>query len=238
MELPLDKYSYQARLLPAFITFAPLAFSFGVWFPNEMVAWKLFAALLLSLGLGTLLAQLGRDVGKRKELSLFNQWGGKPTTRILSHRLSSLGATTLKRYHAKLSVFLPDLKIPDSSDEMKAPSNAAQVYDSCSLFLREKTRDRKTFPLVFAENVNYGFRRNLWAWKPSGISCSLVGIGSSVVFLAVHRDSGQHEFLFAILACFVSVTLLLLWIFVVNPAWVRTAAEAYAERLVGSLDSM
>jgi hypothetical protein len=238
VELPLDKYSYQARLLPALLTFAPLGFAFGVWSLNETSISKLLVALLASLGFGTLLAQLGRDLGKRKETLLFDQFGGKPTTKLLSHRLSSLNTVTLKRYHTKLKVLLPDLRIPESVDEMRAPSEAAQAYESCTLFLREKTRDRKSFPLVFAENMNYGFRRNLWAWKPFGLVSSTAGIASGVLFLMVRGNSGRPELLFATISIAVSLTLLILWTFVFNPSWVRVAAESYAERLIGSLDGM
>jgi hypothetical protein len=237
MEVPLDKYTYQARLLPALIAFAPVGFAFGVWSLNETAVWKSFVAIVASFGFATLLAQLGRDLGKRKEPLLFAQWGGKPTTKLLSHRFSSLNTATLRRYHAKLAKLLPDLKIPEPTEEMKGPTEAAQVYDSCTIYLRENTRDRKKFPVLFAENVNYGFRRNLWAWKPFGIIAASVGLASAVVFAVVRRSSGRSELTFCLVSGTASLTLLLLWLFVIEPSWVRVTADAYAERLIGSLDT-
>ena len=237
MELPLDKYSYQARLLPTLIAFVPAGFAFGAWSLNEAVVWKSSVAVVASLLFASLLAQLGRDLGKRKEPVLFAQWGGKPTTRLLSHRFSSLNAATLKRHHSKLKVLLPDLAIPEPAQEMKSPSEATQVYESCAMFLRENTRDREKFPLVFAENVNYGFRRNLWAWKPFGIIAASVGVASAVVFAVVRRSGGRSELIFSLVSGAASLVLLLLWLFVIKPSWVRVTAEAYAERLIGSLDS-
>ena len=31
------------------------------------------------------------------------------------------------------------------------------------------SRDKAKYPLVFEENVNLGFRRNLWAMKPAAV---------------------------------------------------------------------
>lgn len=238
MELPLDKYTYEARLLPALITLAPIGFAIGAWSLNETAAWKLFIGVVVSLGFATLLAQLGRDLGKRKEPLLFAQWGGKPTTKLLSHRFSSLNPVTLKRYHTKLAELLPDLKIPEPSEEMRSPTEATQVYDSCALYLRETTRDRKKFPLVFAENVNYGFRRNLWAWKPFGIVSSAVGTSSSVLFVLIRWGSERSDLILDIAGGVMSLILLLLWLFMFKQGWVRLAGHAYAERLIGSLDNL
>jgi hypothetical protein len=238
MELPLDKYTYEARLLPALITLAPLSFGVAAWSFSERAAWKVFVGIVVSLGLATLLAQLSRDLGKRKEPVLFVQWGGKPTTKLLSHRFSSLNPITLRRYHAKLAELLPDLQIPQHAEEMRSPTEAAQVYDSCALYLRENTRDRKKFPLVFAENVNYGFRRNLWAWKPIGIISSAVGACSSVLFILIRLGGGRSELIFDAAGGAMSLGLLLLWLFRFKPEWVRLAGQAYAERLIGSVDSL
>jgi len=238
MDFPLDRYTYQARLLPALITFAPLAFAVAVWFPGETATWNWFGTLFISLGLAALLSQLGRDLGKRKESLLLQQWGGVPTTKTLSHRLSRLNALTLKRYHLKLQTLLPELKIPSASEEAQDHSATNKVYDSCVHFLREKTRDRKQFPVIFAENINFGFRRNLWALKPFGIPSSLIGVFSCGLAI-IHRWQGNPSaLLLSIVGTVISALLFLLWLAVFNPNWVRIAADAYAERLLGSLDNL
>jgi hypothetical protein len=93
-----DKFTYHARLLPVLITFVPLGLGLGAWFPGQTVIWKFCGGLFASFGLTALLSQLGRDLGVRKEPSLFQMWGGVPTTRMLSQRLSTLDSTTLNRY--------------------------------------------------------------------------------------------------------------------------------------------
>ncbi len=105
-----------------------------------------------------------------------------PTARLLSHRHTTLDKTTLARYHTKLQTLL-EVTLPTAQSEQQTPSAADEVYDSCARFLRKITRERKQFPLVFAENVNYGFRRNLWAMKSLGISSAVLGIAGCAIFL-------------------------------------------------------
>ncbi len=238
MELPFDKYTYRARLLPSLLTFLPVAFAATVWFPGQEATWKVLGLIFVSSGLATLLSHFGRDLGKRKETELFRMWGGVPTTRMLSHRFTRFDAVTLGRYHTKLKALLPDLQIPDLASERANPSGAAEIYGSCTSFLREKTRDQKTFPLVFAENINFGFRRNLYGWMPIGVIAASVGVLSCALFTATHLRAEQSVLLFGIAGAVVSVTLLLLWLLVIKPDWVRLAADAYAERLIRSLDSL
>lgn len=42
---------------------------------------------------------------------------------------------------------------------------ADAFYSQCGVWLRENTRDTKKFPILFGENVTYGFRRNLLGVK-------------------------------------------------------------------------
>jgi hypothetical protein len=238
MELPFDKYTYRARLLPSLLTFLPLAFAATVWFPGQETTWKVLGLIFVSSGMATLLSHFGRDLGMRKEAGLFQMWGGVPTTLMLSHRFTRFDAMTLGRYHAKLKTLLPDLQIPDLASERTNPSRASELYGSCTSFLRERTRDHKAFPLVFAENINYGFRRNLYGWKPIGLIVAPVGVVSCALFTATRLQAEQSVLLFGIAGVVVSVTLLLLWLFVIKPDWVHLAADAYAERLIRSLDGL
>jgi hypothetical protein len=238
MEIPCDKYTYRARLLPSLLTFLPLAFAATVWFPGQEATWKVLGLIFVSSGLATLLSHFGRDLGKRKEAELFQMWGGVPTTRMLSHRFTRFDGVTLGRYHAKLKTLLPDLQIPDLANERTNPFGASEVYSYCTSFLREKTRDQRAFPLVFAENINYGFRRNLYGWKPIGLIAASSGVVSCALFAATHLRAEQSVPLFGTVGAVVSVTLLFLWLFIIRPDWVHLAADAYAERLIRSLDGL
>jgi hypothetical protein len=238
MEIPFDKYTYRARLLPTLIVCAPVAFAAAVWFPDDWERWKPILVIFISFGITALLPQLGRDLGKEREPGLFRSWGGPPTRLLLSHRSSRLDRITLTRYHAKLSALLPDLIIPTAADEARNPTEASKIYDSCVLYLRENTHDSKKFPLVLAENINYGFRRNLWASKTIGLFLAGVGTTSCVLFIVMRSAGSRTGLPFAVGGAIICAGLVFIWARTIGPAWVRLPAEAYAERLVGTLDTL
>ncbi len=238
MNITFDAYTLQARLMPVLIAVFPVGMALATWLPGQSVTWNFLGTVILTFGLTALLAQVGRDRGKRKEPELFASWGGVPTTRMLSYQRTSLDRLTLNRYHDKLKTLLPELAVPGPQEERQNPSEAYRVYESCVRYLREKTRDQAKFPLVFAENVNYGFRRNLWAMKRIALAAGVLGIIGCASFAIRNWSTKSTPISFSLVGLAINVVLLLLWIFLFKPNWVRLAAHAYAERLLGSLDAM
>src|SRR5688572_11402368 len=110
-KLGLDEYSRNARLKPALLTVLPLAWTVLVLWPGGAGIWSGVLSLSLACGGSYLLAQLGWDWGKLKESSLFDQIGGRPTERMLSHARASNKAM-VQRWHQGLKALIPDLKIP------------------------------------------------------------------------------------------------------------------------------
>ena len=64
--------------------------------------------------------------------------------------------------------------LPDHQDEETCSAWADTKYEEVVRSLREATRDTSRFPLVFAENVNYGYRRNLWGLRPFGTPIAVI----------------------------------------------------------------
>jgi len=238
MKWQLDSYTLGARVAPALLVGLPLVLSAVAWFPEEVLDWGGLWGLVTYCGFTVLLAQIVRDFGKRKEYNLFKSWGGAPAVRKLRHRHAE-NAVTLARYHENLSRLMPNLQIPDPEAEEKNPQAADEVYESCCLFLREKTRDHTKFQLLFQENINYGFRRNLWAMKAIGMSFSAlasVAMAGAIYFNASQPASSTPP---ATYACGgINLFLLLCWLLCITRNWVKTAADAYAERLLGASDDL
>jgi len=238
MVFKFDIYSLQARLVPALLVIAPVILGLVAWFPQKFQGWNLLVALVPGLGLAVLLAHLARDLGKKKEHKLFAKWGGIPTTQFLRHRDESLDATTRRRYHGKLAALAGLIALPLFAEEQEDPEKADHLYNSVVRLLREKTRDKNRFGLVFAENVNYGLRRNLWGMKPAGILVSLIGLTvciGAVLFDYVEKDSIQP---IAIISVIINTTMLTWWVLRITPSWVRLAADAYADRLLATCDDL
>lgn len=233
-----DEYTIRARLAPVLVVLLPLFAAFMAWRPTDSMLSSAGIGMVGAVALGGLLSQLGRDLGKRKERSLMAEWGGLPTTKLLRHRTRGANAVTLARRHARLAALMPGTLLPTPQQEQENPAHAETAYQSCVDFLREKTRDKGRFPLIFQENINYGFRRNLWAMKPAGVVVA-VGAGAASAGAVWNRASTSSESLtIPIIALVVSVAILVVWIARVRTPWVALAATAYAERLVGACDEL
>jgi hypothetical protein len=236
MKSGLDEYTRNARVKPAFLVGLPMALALSVLgFKQSAIEGTLFG-LASSLGFTFLLSQLVRDTGKAKEALLFEKWGGKPTTTMLRHSDARLNAHTRARYHSRLCSMLPDIKLPSATQEKEHTTHADEKYASCVDYLLSKTRDKERFQLLFQENINYGFRRNLWALKPVGIVLGLLSLAALVFLTRVQARAGTIVWFGNVTAIGI-VSLLLAWWFVrITPNWVKNAADGYAERLLACID--
>jgi hypothetical protein len=134
---------------------------------------------------------------------------------------------------------MPELKIPSLQEEKDYPEKADEIFDSCTRFLINKTRDKKKFPLIFEENCNYGFRRNLWGLKTLGIVTSSLGTITTSIIVILGIMTQNFTFQPVSLICLlINISLLLVWIFWLTSDWVRIPAEAYAERLLAACDEL
>lgn len=191
IEQNLDTYTRRARLKPALVVIFPFVLSVLMFFPTELTLLGIVVSLALFCGGTAVLAQIGRDLGKQKEPELFAMWeGGKPTTRMLRHSTAT-NRIILERQHRKLQTLLPDLNIPSALEEANNPEIADEIYDACTSFLRGVTRDKDKFSLVFEENCNYGFRRNLWGMKRIGIITTVFGLIVSIWMITKRYLAGN-----------------------------------------------
>ena len=230
------QYNRAARLYPVIIVLFPVFLTAVAYLTAyENYVHYLTSALLIA-SITFLLRQLGRDQGKAKEPLLYEKWGSKPTTQLLSHQDNTIDELTKKRYHKKLQDLLPDLKIPTKEEELKNKDQADQIYESCTAFLRNKSRDTDKYPLVFEELTSYGFRRNLWGLKPIAIailSILLIGNFSVLGYQAYELDQIPMYILILIA---ILIVMCALWVWIIRTSWVRIPAVAYAERLLEVLD--
>src|SRR5207247_8731576 len=107
------------------------------------------------------------------------KWGGAPSSAIFRHRDRQLDSLTKARYHARLATLVGGTKAPTIGEEDADQAAADRIYTAWSNYVRVSTRDATRYPLVFKENANYGFRRNVWGLRPVGIItctvCCLIG---------------------------------------------------------------
>lgn len=233
-----NTYERKARLYPALLLIAPIVVVGATFFRSNLTGLQWLLSCVVGCGGVFLLTQLARDAGKGKEKDLFVSWGGMPSITIFRHRDKKLSAVTKERYHKMLTRLVKETMAPSAEDEKSDPDGADAVYSAWSNFLRINTRDQKSFKLLFQENTNYGYRRNVWGLRPIGISISAVTVLVSAIqlYLSFRSTSILDKPLLAA-GCF-GLLMLGLWVFRFTKEWVRVPADAYAERLAESVEEL
>ena len=92
-----DGYSLRAQWAPVLTIIAPAAFAAYAAVPELVSLQGAAGGTLLVAALPPILAQTVRNLGKSLEPGLWAAWGGKPTTRMLRHRDSTITEPTSRR---------------------------------------------------------------------------------------------------------------------------------------------
>jgi len=229
-----DKYALKARVYPMIIFFLPaalLAITYSLKFESYV---QLFSSISVVGALSFLFSQIGRDAGKKKEKKMWEDWGGSPSCQVMRFRDKNFDRLTKSRYHTKLAILCPPDVLVTSQYEQHDPDGADEVYKSWTKFLISKSRDTTKFPILFKENVNYGFRRNMWGLKPYSIV--LIILLMAICFSYYYYMNKTFDIRIYPFEFFITQTLLLstlaFWIFKVKTDWVKPVAYSYAERLL------
>ncbi len=238
LNLITDGYDRKARLYPSLLLVAPILVTVIAITSAKLSALQSLGATVAGCGGAFLLSQLARDAGKNGEKKLFEKWAGLPSVAIFRHRDPRLDAITKARYHKRLVTLVKGAKAPTVEGEEADPAGADQVYTAWSTYLRVNTRDTKKYPLLFQELVNYGYRRNVWGLRTIGIvvsalSCAVTAGWFYQVYGATGEVGQETAGAFAFALVF-----LLLWIFRFSSDWVRIPADAYAERLAETVETI
>lgn len=228
-----DEYSLSARVRPALLALLPLIIATYVSVPALYNIVAGLFSIIVACGFITALAHYARHQGRKTEKRLYSLWGGKPTTIMLRHMDDSLDTHTKTRYHNYLAGKINGWAAPAFEDERQNQGATDEFYDSAVRWLLEKTRDTKKYKLLFKENISYGFRRNARGIKWFGVACSIISfllIGMGVYPSADYLNFKQYLLEYS--SSIFSFVMLMWWLFVVNDAWVKDAAESYALRLL------
>lgn len=236
----MDRYNLTARIYPMVIFALPL----GVFLIVGIWDFQKYYHVGIPIGvLGVfayLAANLGRDAGKRKEPKLWAGWGGAPSTQLFRWRNDTLDRLTKSRNHEKMQQLCPADYQVDEVFESNNEALADEVYKAWTKFVIGKTRDTSKYPLIFRENISYGFRRNLWGLKPFAILLIILLSGATYVYFGYILDSWRLAEFPPVFAVVQSILFLFLvfWIAVVNKKWVSIPANAYAERLHEAIETL
>lgn len=230
----MDAYIRRTRYQPGLLAVAPVAvLLIGLGWQKS--AWAIaLSGLSVQVGLPFFLAGVVRSLGERVQDDLYATWGGPPTSRFLRHTSTESTAADRDRWHARLAR-VAGRSLPTADEERSDPQGADEIYDTVTADARELTRG-PNFPLVAAENISYGFWRNMRGLRPWGLWLS---VGMSIVaFAAVAAAAGggapgpRTALIAALLA---ELALVAVWAAGPTEARVANAADKYARQLFNAL---
>jgi hypothetical protein len=239
----LDPYDRRARTLPLLLCLLPALMVLVLVYPAYVQWQQAVFGVLVWCGGFYLLSRISRDAGRRIQEQLFAAWSGAPTTQLLRHRDRRIDAYSKQALHAKLAG-LTGIPMPTVRIEQDDANGADEAYRAASAWLIKHTRDTKRFPLLFKENVNFGFQRNALGMRWVGVTIAAL---STVWVLAeagvltpsspyYHPDRWVALTLPMVVSLLVSATMLAIWIFAITPAAAQRTGFAYAERLLECAD--
>lgn len=230
VEFKLDRYTWEARILPVYITAAPAVLAIAATLPEGLNLPLAGASAIVFLPLSYFVSQVASDFGKRMEPALWDSWGGPPTTRFLRHDNEEFNPATRARVHAQLRAL--GLRVPTAKEEKADRKRALGLYSAAVDDIRRLTRDSERFHLVYKGNIEYGFRRNLLGLKQGGLAITALALVVSGWSLVRGWYTDGVILPVAFVTTLLNTCVALGWLIGVRSATVRITADRYARYLL------
>ena len=170
-----DKYFLSARVFPILVFIIPFIlisyFIFGFSLDYNLVLGSILVIALIYF-----IALSNREWGKQLEKRLFLKWGGKPTNILLresDNKISNIEKRKIKLLLEKHTGY----PMPKAKQGEEETEKIDETYELYCKYLRNETRDKNKFPVIFDELTNYGAIRNLLALKKIAISLLSIIVG-------------------------------------------------------------
>lgn len=233
----LDMYNFRARFIPAVIGIAP-----AIALAAIAVSWTTFSLpqVIATVAIGVLFivaSDVARQMGKKTERKLFSATGGRPAIRQLRYNDRTFDNITKDRYRNFLALKLGETP-PTEAEEFNSPEKSVGFYDRCGTWLRERTRDKTKFNVLFEENITYGFRRNLYGLKIPGLFLNLIVVIVCFSLLSPYGATVIETTRAEISAVFVIASIHAIYLlFFVTKKSVMEAADQYSRQLIRTCES-
>ncbi len=235
----LDAYSVRARLFPAILAAAPAFAALALLISWERIALSNIIATTALLVLVFALAEFARKLGVRLEPKIFAEMGGKPSTVMLRRSDTTIEEPTKDRYRQFIAGKMSQ-RVPSALQESANQSNADVFYEACGTWLRAQTRDAKKFPMLFGENVGYGFWRNLLGlkWLALAVNLIVVMITAGLLWKRGTLDFDNDLTMRTVVVLIIAAIHALYFGFAVTRESVKAAARKYGRQLILSTEEL
>ncbi|WP_432260838.1 hypothetical protein [Cupriavidus sp. TMH.W2] len=235
-----DKYEREARLVPALLALLPALVLIVALYREKLGFWSTIGTAAVACGVLGLLAELARQRGKSKEKALWAKWGGAPSTQVLRHSDDTFDMISKEHYHG-VCAKLVGKPFPAVQQERAAPDLADALYTAAGNKLREATRDKAKYELLFKDLISYGFRRNGYGLRTIGIVislCALVWVAirhGLTIWASRYQEAANIEALLSgeeLATVGIALVMLLTWVFFFTEEIVKQSAFTYARSLI------
>lgn len=235
----LDAYSIRARYYPALLATIPGLAALAI-----LISWSRFGltTVVASAAIPVLVfasADIARRIGKRIEERIYAESGGKPSITMLRYSDDTFDAATKEQYRAFYASKI-NQPVPTEAAEQANVTAGDAFYDRGGAWLRENTRDVKKFAVLFAENVTYGFRRNLFGlkWPALVLNLVLLLICGFLLYRRMPIDTDDDTTMRLVVVVVLAVVHSLYMGFGVSKKSVIDASRIYARQLILSCETM
>jgi hypothetical protein len=229
-----DKYELNARLKPALLLLLPAIIVVLAWVPSLQSLGGAVLTLAVTCGVTYLLSQIARRRGRDLEQRSGDRVGRKQSAKLLSHGDSQIRAGVKQRIIELVRKHGPGF--PTEAEEQANSAHAEERRLDAIEWLLEVTRADAEASLLLAENIAYGFWRNLRALKAVGL---MIALAAAAVdgWLLYSTDGNDPRFAWGIVAGVFSLLAILAWLFLVTREQVEDASLTYAKRLFAQADN-
>lgn len=231
-----DTYSLRARVFPALIAGLPTLALLSILVPWNDIGLSQVTATAMGFVLLFAFADVARRQGKLKEAKL-----GTGATPELWYRSNTVIAESTKERYRGFIAKQIKRPVPSAQEEETTPQQANDFYNAAGNWLREHTRDQRKFAILFAENITYGFRRNLLGLRPVALVFNAFVLLICLAILYLHPTYFAQlphidEKLVVVLVAVVLHSAYML--FAVGAAAVREASRTYGRQLILSCEML
>lgn len=130
-----DRYTREARLAPAFLSVFPILLVLLLSFKGLQSAIPALLSLLCVFGVVRWISHIARGIGDKKEIKLFRDWKGKPTTTMLRFALGYLSDNDAAHFGDQVMHLLreapPGSEILDEIEQRKGVLPPTKEQDQC-----------------------------------------------------------------------------------------------------------
>lgn len=227
MDIVFDTYEMRARVAPSVIVAFPILVTLWFWFPATGSSWQILTGSgILSVALLYGFTFVVRWLGRAGEKSLWQSWGGAPSTRVLRWRDSTLNKDVKTRISEATFTSL-GIHLLSETEEQASPHTADQRIESCFLRIKEVLRLRDKDGLWLKHNAEYGFARNLLGCRSLFL---ILGVIGALICGTFGESTGRGVFNSGTVINSVSCIVWIPFAWVLMPKIARDSAGRYAEQ--------